>query len=163
MERAILNWVPENWEKGVMSTHSWCQQIELDRYSEEFKQLQFEIRIALKDNNKHIEHIQRNQSVYDIGQFLIRGQLLLTLNPGTIYYQVRRYIKIRSNFLTMALNYNVDHRRCGLHSVVFLSEIPNLTSDDILLVIQVITTTPHSTYITPSNSSDYYIEYIVRF
>ncbi|XP_074036824.1 uncharacterized protein [Leptinotarsa decemlineata] len=163
MENGILSWVPDCWKKDDMSAHSWCQRIELERTCEEFEQIQYEIRRATLDIKKHIRCIERNQSIYDLGQFLIRGQLLMTLKPFTSYYKVRRYIKIKANYLTAALNYNVDYRRCGLSSVVFNSFIPNMTNGDILLVIQVITSEPQSSYITPSNSSDYYIEYIVRF
>ncbi|KAG5886061.1 hypothetical protein JTB14_009509 [Gonioctena quinquepunctata] len=163
MECTLLKWVPDTWDKYRMSSSNWQKKVEVENDSEEFKQIQFEVRKALRNNSTYISEIQRNQNIYDLGQVLIRGQLLLRLNPHRKYYQVRRYIKIRAQYLKTALEYNVDHRRCGLDSLTFQSNISEIAATDILLVVQVLTSEPSSNNIEPQNSSDYYVEYIVKF
>lgn len=80
-KEVIMCYAPKYWESNKED------QIHLDSNSEEFQQVAFEVLKALTQP-RTIKGIMRIQNVHDLGQCLIREQLLLTANPNTPYYRV---------------------------------------------------------------------------
>ncbi|KAJ8925841.1 hypothetical protein NQ315_009693 [Exocentrus adspersus] len=159
MERTVLKYAPDYWNASPVYINT---QIILGSDSEEYKQIEYEIQEATRSPNLKFSLISRNQNVYDYGQVLVREQLLLVSKPHHIYYRVRRYITIHKLYRTTALEYNLDHRRCGKASLSFQKYINRPTSNEIVLVVQVITTDPNADFLQPTNSSDYFIDYIAE-
>lgn len=77
----IMCYAPDYWESNKQD------QIHLDSNSKEFRQVASEVLKALAQP-RAIKKITRIQNVHDLGQCLIREQLLLTANPSTAYYRV---------------------------------------------------------------------------
>ncbi|XP_066254843.1 uncharacterized protein [Euwallacea similis] len=155
-QAVIMNHAPVYWDQNERN------EVVLSPSCEEFKQIAFEVQKAL-GSTKNIQSISRVQNVHDLGQCLIREQLLLCANPEKTYYRVRRFIKVPVAFLDNALENNLDHRRCGLPELVFSAHIPNISSDEVLLAVQTITRNHNNTQIHPSNNLEYFIDYVIRF
>lgn len=63
--------------------------------------------------------------------------------------------------MNQALRYNLDHRRCGLTELAFVSNLNQVHANEVVLVVQVVTNTPYSEVIRPSNNLEYFIDYVV--
>lgn len=73
-------------------------------------------------------------------------------------------MKIKRNQLSKALKYNLDHRRCGESgNYLFKKHIDMIYGDEILLIVQVLTKDVYSSVTSCSNSSEYFIDFIVEF
>ncbi|XP_050498386.1 uncharacterized protein LOC126879420 [Diabrotica virgifera virgifera] len=157
MERIILKNAPSYW----IEDYNVSSQYPLTNYnSPEYKEIFGEVIMATGLRN--YTRIDRNQNIYDLGQFFIREQLKIALcNGSKTFYRVRRFMKIKKMYLPVALQFNADYRRCGLPNQTFKSKLQNLAPDEIILVVQINTDSPTNDNITPDNSSDYFIEYIV--
>uniref|UniRef100_A0A6P7H216 Uncharacterized protein LOC114345884 n=1 Tax=Diabrotica virgifera virgifera TaxID=50390 RepID=A0A6P7H216_DIAVI len=157
MERIILNNKPSYW----VEDNNVSSQYPLTNYnSPEYKEIFGEVIMATGLTN--YTRIRRIQNIYDLGQFLIREQLKIALSNGsTTFYKVRRFMKIKRIYQPVALQFNADYRRCGVPNQTFKNKLQNLAPDEIILVVKIITDSPTNDNITPENSSDYFIEYIV--
>lgn len=71
-------------------------------------------------------------------------------------------MKIEKDKLASALKYNLDPRRLSLNELKFNKELCYTHSNEIILVVHVLTKFP-SDDTTPIRDTDYYIEYIVYF
>ncbi|KAJ8941702.1 hypothetical protein NQ318_023298 [Aromia moschata] len=159
MQNVITKYAPEHWEKNYTDPST---KFPLHPTSEEFNEISSCVRQAVRQSNLRIISIKRYQNIFDSGQYITKEQLLATANPESTYYRVRRFITIKSHYLNTALEYNLDPRRCGKASLVFRNQISSCASDDVVLVVQVITKQPNASKITPNNSSEYFIDYIVE-
>ncbi|KAJ8925842.1 hypothetical protein NQ315_009694 [Exocentrus adspersus] len=157
MERTVLNYAPDYWNTSYTDLQV---QFDLRSHSEEYKRIAQEVKQATASPHLQISFIRRNQNIHDYGQVLIREQLV-TVSEGANYYRVRRYITILKHYLNCALDYNLDPRRCGKSSLIFQKYISRPTFNEIILVVQVITDRPGAVSIQPTNSSEYFIDYIV--
>ncbi|XP_018574034.1 uncharacterized protein LOC108913053 [Anoplophora glabripennis] len=157
MERTVLKYSPSYWDTCLEDN----EQFKVGSSSEEFRIIAYQTKQATRNSNLHIKKILRNQNIHDFGQLLIREQLMAVLRSYEKYYRVRRFITIKKQFLTNALQYNLDHRRCGKSSLIFGKYLTYVGDDDVVLVVQVLTNSPNSDCIAPANSSDYFIDYIV--
>lgn len=81
LEKVILNHAPEYWETG-------SNIFPLSKLSVEYRDIAKEITDAHRDSTTSIKSIKRFQNVHDFGQFLVREQHLLHLNPNQSYYRV---------------------------------------------------------------------------
>lgn len=81
LEQIVLKYAPEYWQIGVSSA------VDLTLYSQEYNEISGEVLNAMQ-YRVPIKSIQRFQNVHDLGQFLIREQHLLHINPGRPYYRV---------------------------------------------------------------------------
>lgn len=79
---AILNHAPDYWDVYG------GEENELSASSTEFQKIANEVKNALGTSSKRIQSIKRIQNVFDLGQVLIREQLLLVANPISTYYRV---------------------------------------------------------------------------
>lgn len=156
-KNAILRYAPEYWNG------SDDEQTELLTFSDEFKQIAYEARQALQNTTKGISRIVRVQNVHDLGQLLIREQLLLVTNKTTTYYRVRRFIKLNKLYYAKALKYNLDHRRCGLSDLQFHTHVNQIGHNEILIAVQVVTSKPLATTIVPDNNLEYFMDYAIFF
>lgn len=77
----IMPYAPKYWESNKPD------QVQLDCNSKEYNQVASGVLKALT-RPRTIKKIMRIQNMHDLGQCLIREQLLLTANPNTPYYRV---------------------------------------------------------------------------
>lgn len=82
LAQVILQFAPEYWEKR---SHDM---VELTPRSKEYSDISEEISEAISDMKVPVIKIKRNQNIHDLGQFLVREQHLLHLNPTTNFYRV---------------------------------------------------------------------------
>lgn len=47
--------------------------------------------------------------------------------------------------------------------LAFVSTLTYVLANEVVLVVQVVTSTPYSDVIRPSNNLEYFIDYVVRF
>ncbi|XP_030750692.1 uncharacterized protein LOC115878362 [Sitophilus oryzae] len=159
LNQEILKYAPSYWDKTLQNREE-----NISSSSDEFKNIFSEITKAVYSTHFSVQKIIRIQNIHDLGQLLIREQLLVTSNPHTQYYRVRRFIKINKLYYGNAIKYNIDHRRCGLPQVQFRKSVGmSPSSSHVLLVVQVVTDNPSAEYINPANSLEYFIEYVVFF
>lgn len=85
-KNAILNHAPDYW-----SAYGG-EENELSASSAEFQKIANEVKHALGTSAKRIQSIKRIQNVIDLGQLMIREQLLLVANPISTYYRVSTFI-----------------------------------------------------------------------
>ncbi|CAG9859462.1 unnamed protein product [Phyllotreta striolata] len=160
MEKLIFQYAPKTWDH--IDTSNPVRRVLLRPDSAEYLLIQREVQMATTPPGYSILQIQRFQSSFDYGQLLIREQLIINLFNYRPLYRVRRFVCIESRFLQVALEYNLDYRRCGLGRLCLRKHLQDFHGGDkVILVVQVLTPTPNSEEIIPENSSDYYIEYIV--
>lgn len=81
LEKIVSSHAPEYWVRGAGNTTF------LNRDSSEFVDISEELYRAL-NRNWGIKTIRRHQNVCDFGQFLVREQHLLHLQPQQNYYRV---------------------------------------------------------------------------
>lgn len=90
LEKIILNYAPDYWEKGRSD-----EIFPLTRNSSEYENVSREVTEVINSGyTPEIKSIKRFQNVHDFGQFLIREQHLLHLNPNQSYYRV----SIKNNY-----------------------------------------------------------------
>lgn len=61
----------------------------------------------------------------------------------------------------MALKYNLDHRRCGLHNLCFNKRVNKINSTEVLIAVQCLLHSKNEDNIQPEYSDEYYIDYII--
>ncbi|KAJ8934135.1 hypothetical protein NQ314_013594 [Rhamnusium bicolor] len=158
MQRTILRYAPDYWDTNAETLSS--QLYVINQFSEEYRQIDYEVKRATRDTNLNITSIKRVQNIHDMGQLVLREQLLAVSDLLQSYYRVRRFFTIHRNYLPAVLKYNIDPRRYGMSSLQFKKYI-YCGSEEIILVVQVVTADHNADLIEPRNSSDYFIDYIV--
>lgn len=82
LEKIVLSYAPEYWQTGVGNI------VQLRTHFPEYGVIFTEVSQAIQSYNASIKTIKRCQNVHDFGQFLVREQHLLHLNPSKTYYRV---------------------------------------------------------------------------
>lgn len=87
LHKIILDHAPEYWEAGLGKI------VPLHTTSREYLEISKEVLDAIQmGGNRTIKAIKRYQNVHDFGQFLVREQHLLHLNPATSFFRVSTFI-----------------------------------------------------------------------
>lgn len=88
LHKIIMDHAPEYWAAGLEQT------VLLGTSSREYQDISKEVLDAIQlGGSNPIKTIKRYQSVHDFGQFLVREQHLLHLNPGKSFFRVSIYNK----------------------------------------------------------------------
>lgn len=88
LHKIIMDHAPEYWAAGLEKI------VLLNTYSREYQDISKEVLDAIQlASNSPIKTIQRYQNVHDFGQFLVREQHLLHLNPDKSFFRVSVYYK----------------------------------------------------------------------
>ncbi|KAK9883288.1 hypothetical protein WA026_001471 [Henosepilachna vigintioctopunctata] len=151
----IWHFAPKTWNRSYNNNL-----IPVLESSDEYADVENDIKKACI-NNQCIQDIRRYQNIYDFGQFLLRGQILCSENPGTQYYAVRRYVEVPKAMAELAMKHNLDHRRIQMNALEFRSHLTNGSSNSDIYVVKILTTDPKARCIVPYNFTEYYIEYII--
>lgn len=144
MESIILDYSPPYWNKNYTNISNI---IPISNTGPEYQQISFDAYQAT--NGRAFASIFRVQNIYDFGQMLVREQLMINLADSINFYRVRRFTKVRKHFLPIALQYNLDYRRCGLPNLEFKKQLCGIRPDDVILAVIVVTSTPRADVIIP--------------
>ncbi|XP_057669534.1 uncharacterized protein LOC130901890 [Diorhabda carinulata] len=156
MESVILRYAPSYWNKKYTNISNVIP----INSGPEYQKIASDVYQAT--HFRAFESIFRIQNIYELGQMLVREQLMITLADSNKFYRVRRFTKVKKHFLQIALAFNLDHRRCGLPILEFKKHLRGIRPDDVILAVIVVTSTPEADVIIPESSLEYFIDYIIN-